>query len=182
MLKYTLTSNKTRPEAEQMHINNYSTIYSSLALALASHRFLYWPRELTPVCELTVDGDGLCGRLGADGVAGGAGVVPGIAPSGRVDDQRATGDGDPGVGGDGCPIFAPQGRDLCPRRPRTAQRYISPLHRYGGNEQVDPGHCICRESQRKTFYRAAAAFLSPVSIELPPAKEPIERKRGGKID
>lgn len=115
-------------------INNYPAIYSRLALALVSYRFLHWPQKLPPICELTVDGDGLCGRLGADRVAGGAGVVPGIAPSGRVDDQRATRDGDSGVGGDGHPIFAPLGGDLRPRRPRTAQRYISPLDRYGGNE------------------------------------------------
>lgn len=115
-----------------MLINNYSTIYSRLASALASYRFLHWLQKLPPVCELTVDGDGLCLRLGADRVAGGAGIVPGIAPSGRVDNQRADRDGDPGVGGDGHTIFAPLGRDLRPRSPRTAQRYISPLHRYGG--------------------------------------------------
>lgn len=108
---------------------------------------LHWP----PVPELTIDGDGPRGSLGTDRVAGSAGVLSGIAPSGRVDDQGAAGDGDPGVGDDGRTIFAPLDCDLRPSRPRAAQRHISPLGGDGGSREADPGYCICRESRRKCF-------------------------------
>lgn len=38
-------------------------------------------------CELTVDGEAPCGSLGTDRVADGTRVLPGIPPSGWVDDQ-----------------------------------------------------------------------------------------------
>lgn len=110
---------------------------------------LHWPQEPPPVPELTVDGDGPRGSLGADRVAGGAGVLSGIAPSGRVDDQRAAGDADPGVGHDGGAVFAPLDGDLRPGRPRAAQRHVSPLRGDGGSREADPGYCICGESRRK---------------------------------
>lgn len=107
-------------------------------------------------CKLTVDSEALCGSLGADKVAGSTRVLPGITPSGWVDNQRVTRDGDPGVGSDGCASFAPLDCNLCPSRPCTPQRYISPLHRYCGNRQTDPSHCIYREGGEKMFYRRAA--------------------------
>lgn len=110
---------------------------------------LPWPQEPPPAQELTEDGDGPGGSLGTDRVAGGAGVLSGIAPSGRVDDQGAAGDGDPGVGHDGGTVFAPPDGDLRPSRPRAAQRHVSPLRGDGGSREADPGHCICGESRRK---------------------------------
>lgn len=112
---------------------------------------LHWPQEPPPVPELTVDGDGPRGSLGADRVAGGAGVLPGIAPPGRVDDQGAAGDRDPGVGHHGCAVFAPPDADLRPGRPRAAQRHVSPLRGNGGSREADPSHCICKEGRRKCF-------------------------------
>lgn len=40
-------------------------------------------------CELTVNSEALRGGLDADKVAGSTCVLPGIIPSGRIDDQRA---------------------------------------------------------------------------------------------
>lgn len=102
-------------------------------------------------CKLTVDSEALCGSLGADKVAGSTRVLPGITPSCWADNQRATRDGDPGVGSDGCASFAPLDCNLCPSCPCTPQRYISPLHRYCGNRQTDPGHCIYREGEKNVL-------------------------------
>lgn len=104
-------------------------------------------------CKLTVDSEALWGSLGTDRVAGSARVLPSITPPGWVNNQRATGDGDPGVGSDGRAAFAPLDCNLCPSSPCTPQRYISSLHRYRGNRQADPGHCIYRERKKKYFIK-----------------------------
>lgn len=101
--------------------------------------------------RLTVDSEAPCGSLGADEVAGSARVLPGITPSGWVNNQGATGDGDPGVGSDSCAAFAPLDCNLCASSPCTPQRHISSLHRYGGNWQTDPGHCIYRKSKKYIY-------------------------------
>lgn len=108
-------------------------------------------QEPPPVQELTVDGDAPRGCLGTDRVAGGAGVLSSIAPSGRVDEQGAASDGDPGVGDDGCTIFAPLDSDLRPSRPRAAQRHVSPLCGDVGGCEAHPSHSICRVSGRQMF-------------------------------
>ncbi len=87
--------------------------------------------------------------MGADRVADCTCVLPSIPPPGRIDDQRAARNGDPGVGDDGCTSFAPLDCNIRPRGPCTTQRHISPLHCYIGNKQTHSSHCIYRESQKK---------------------------------
>lgn len=77
--------------------------------------------------KLTVHSDAQRGGLSTDGVAGGAGVLSSITALRRVDHQRVTGDGDPGVRTDGCASFAPLDRNLCPSRPCAPQRHVSSL-------------------------------------------------------
>lgn len=112
---------------------------------------IYEVQEPPPVPELTEDGDSPRGCLGTDWIAGGAGVLSSIASSGRIDDQGAARDGDPGVGDDGCTIFAPLDSDLRPSSPRAAQRQVSPLCGDVGGCEAHPGYCICRERWRKCF-------------------------------
>lgn len=118
---------------------------------------MYKMQEPPPVQELTVDGDNPAVCLGTDWIAGCAGVLSGITPSGRVDEQGAAGDGDSGVGDDGRTIFAPLDSDLRPSRQCAAQRHVSPLCGDVGGCEAHPSYCICRES-RRIFFQGEKQF------------------------
>ena len=89
---------------------------------------------------LTVDGEGLRGAAGADGVANGTRVLPGVAAATRVDDQRPSGDADPGAGGEGGALEPPGHRHLRPRGKRAGERDVATLHRHRGHRQTHPRH------------------------------------------
>lgn len=111
----------------------------------------YLPR-VSASCKLTEDGEGPCDRLKAGRVAGVTHVVPGITATDRADDQRATGDDDSRVGGDGYASFAPLDRDLRPGGPRATQRRIFILH-CRRSKQGHPNYCIYKENIKiKTFF------------------------------